>query len=108
MSAPNTPGERREVPVSGHSFPDGSRTTRQHAGEALEDTRNWPGMILVGLGIVLVGLTLVAAGYGFEGWAVIAGIACGVCLVVGVGLVVLEHRRVKALEGRSLTDPGGH
>ncbi|MFC8046189.1 hypothetical protein [Nocardia sp. NPDC057353] len=108
MSAPNTPGERREVPVSGHSFPDDSRTTRSHAGESLEDVRNWPGMILVAIGIVLVGSTLAAAGYGFEGWAIISGIACGVCLLAGAGLIVLEHRRVKALEGRSLTDPAGH
>ncbi|WP_410876267.1 hypothetical protein [Nocardia sp. A7] len=89
-------------------FPDDARTTRTHAGESIRDARNWPGLILIGVGLVLVGLTLTAAGYGFAGWAVIAGVACGLCLVAGIGLVVLEHRRVKAQEGLALGEPRGH
>ncbi len=89
-------------------FPDDARTTRTHAGESIRDTRNWPGLILVGVGLVLVGVTLTAAGYGFEGWAVIAGVACALCLVVGAGLVIAEHRRVKAREELALGEPRGH
>ncbi|MFC9472908.1 hypothetical protein ACWF99_06895 [Nocardia sp. NPDC055002] len=89
-------------------FPDDARTTRTHAGESIRDTRNWPGLILAAIGLVLLGLTLTAAGYGFGGWAVIAGVACAVCLVVGIGLVVAEHRRVKAQEGLALGEPRGH
>ncbi len=76
-------------------FPDDARTIRPHAGESIEDVRNWPGLILAGVGLVLLALTLTAAGYGFEGWAIIAGIACAVCLLGGIGLVVAEHRRVQ-------------
>ncbi|WP_378730975.1 hypothetical protein [Nocardia brasiliensis] len=90
------------------NFPDYTRTSRSHVGESIEDTRNWPGIILVGLGLVGLGLTLTAAGYGFEGWALIGGIATVVCLVVGFAWVILEHRRVKNQEGRGLSDPAGH
>ena len=54
-----------------------------------------PGIILIGLGLAALGLTLTAAGGGFEGWSVIGGVVTGVCFVVGVALIVLEHRRVK-------------
>ncbi|MFD3595638.1 hypothetical protein ACFWU5_23180 [Nocardia sp. NPDC058640] len=76
-------------------FPDNARTTRTHAGESIRDARNWPGLVLCAVGLVLVAATLTAAGYGFAGWAVIAGVACVLCLVVGVWLVVAEHRRVR-------------
>ncbi|MBC7303724.1 MAG: hypothetical protein H5T78_22595 [Nocardia sp.] len=89
-------------------FPDDARTTRTHAGESIRDTRNFPGLILAAIGLVLLGLTLTAAGYGFEGWALIAGVACAVCLVAGIGIIVAEHRRVKAREHLSLDEPRGH
>ncbi|MCC3330746.1 hypothetical protein [Nocardia abscessus] len=91
-----------------HTFPDDTRTSRTHAGESIEDARNWPGIILVGIGIVSLALTLTAAGYGFEGWAVIAGVVSGLCILVGVVVIVLEHRRIKVREGRRLRDAAGH
>ena len=87
---------------------DDAHTMRNHVGEAIADGRNWPGYILIAAGIAVLGLTLVAAGYGFEGWALIGGIACVLCLVIGTVLVLLERRRVKALEGGTLTDQEGH
>ncbi|MEU5407134.1 hypothetical protein [Nocardia asteroides] len=99
----NAPDPRRD-----DRFPDDARTTRAHAGESIEDTRNWPGLILIALGLILVGLTLTAAGYGFGGWAVIAATLAAVSLLGGVLIVFAEHRRVKAKEGRELTDPRGH
>lgn len=87
---------------------DDSRTVRAHAGEAITDSRNWPGYFMVALGLAALGLTLTAAGGGFEGWAMIGSIACVVFLVGGVGLVLLQRKRVKAQEGKSLLDPGGH
>ncbi|MGF7124362.1 hypothetical protein [Rhodococcus sp. BE178] len=57
---------------------------------------------------VALGLTLVAAGYGFAGWAWIAGIICGGALLVGTALVLAEDRRVKRLDNASLTDQLGH
>ncbi|MFE3542640.1 hypothetical protein ACFXK0_06690 [Nocardia sp. NPDC059177] len=91
-----------------HIFPDTERTTRSHAGESIQDSLNWPGLLFVGFGIVLLAATLTAAGYGFAGWAVIAGVLCGVCMLVGIGIVLAEHRRIKVHEGLHLTDPCGH
>lgn len=84
--------------------PDSTRTTRPHAGESLEDTRNWPGLVLAGIGIIMVALTLTAAGYGFEGWAVLGAIVSVLCLGIGAALMVIEHRRIKALEGEESHD----
>ncbi|MFE7799700.1 hypothetical protein [Nocardia sp. NPDC057440] len=91
-----------------HDFPDDSRTTRTHAGESIEDTRDWPGIILFGVGIALLALTLTAAGYGFAGWAAIGGIACALCLGVGAVLVIAEHQRVNNQERLGLSRPRGH
>ncbi|MFG1771985.1 hypothetical protein [Nocardia salmonicida] len=91
-----------------HKFPDTERTTRSHAGESIQDSLNWPGLLLVGIGIVMLAATLTAAGSGFVGWAVIAGILTGVCLLLGIGIVLAEHRRIKVGEGLHLTDPCGH
>ncbi|WUI35207.1 hypothetical protein OG804_01690 [Nocardia sp. NBC_00416] len=106
VAGPDDPN--RNDPTSEHGFPDNARTTRSHAGESIEDQRNWPGIILAAVGIVLVGITLTAAGYGFAGWATVAGILGGVCIVAGVLIVVLEHRRIKAKEGAALREPRGH
>ena len=87
---------------------DDARTIRSHAGEAVTDSRNWPGYILIGTGIAVLGLFLVAAGYGFTGWAWIAAIACSLCFLTGAILVLLEHRRVKRLDAERLMDQEGH
>ncbi|WP_431952014.1 hypothetical protein [Nocardia lijiangensis] len=105
MSAENQ--FRPDKPPEGE-FPDHHRTTRTHAGEAIEDVKNWPGMVLAGVGIVLVALTLTAAGYGFEGWAIVGGIAAGVCIVVGVVMVFAEHKRVQNKDNNALYDDHGH
>lgn len=89
---------RHSANSTGDYRPDEHRTTRPHAGEALEDTRNWPGLILSALGIVAVALTLTAAGYGFGGWAVIGTVASVVLLSLGITQMVLEHRRVERRE----------
>ncbi|MFC9995059.1 hypothetical protein [Nocardia sp. NPDC127526] len=81
--------------------PDYTRTTRPHAGEAIEDSRNWPGLLLSAAGIVAIALTLTAAGYGFEGWAVLGAFASTALLGLGISLMVAEHRRVAAERERA-------
>ncbi|MFF7940950.1 hypothetical protein ACFZC5_14650 [Nocardia gamkensis] len=112
LPAPNEPtagsGAGEQHAPRTHTFPDDTRTNRTHAGESIEDARNWPGIILVAVGIVAMALTLTAAGYGFAGWAVIAGVVCGVCIVAGVLVIIAEHRRIKLREGKRLRDAAGH
>lgn len=88
--------------------PDTKRTSRSRAGESVADARNWPGLTLLGIGLVALAATLTAAGYGFGGWAVVGAVVTAVCLVAGVALVAAEHRRVRARAGGQLRDPGGH
>ncbi|WP_019926063.1 hypothetical protein [Nocardia sp. BMG111209] len=71
---------------------------RTHTGQGLEDNRNIPAFVLCFLGVVALGAALTAAGYGFAGWAVIAGIVCAVCLVGGVAWLLIERRRIRATE----------
>ncbi|MDI9917288.1 hypothetical protein [Rhodococcus sp. IEGM 1379] len=87
---------------------DNAHTNRSHVGEGIADGRNYPGYILIGLALATLALALVASGYGFKGWALIAGIICAVSLVCGVSAVLLERRRVKRLEGLDLTSQEGH
>ena len=94
--------------MSGSSPVDDEHTNRSHVGEAISDGRNYPGYLLIGLGLATLGLTLVAAGYGFRGWAVIAGSVCVISFIVGALAILMEHRRVKRLEGRELLDQKGH
>ncbi|WP_227983544.1 hypothetical protein [Nocardia spumae] len=68
-------------------------TTRRHAGEGIEDTGNIPGIVLCALGAVALALALTAAGYGFAGWAIVAGVVCAICLIGGITWLVVESRR---------------
>ncbi|WP_232840133.1 MULTISPECIES: hypothetical protein [Nocardia] len=103
-------GEReRDLSGGGHGYvPDHARTARSHAGEGIQDGYNIPGIILWALGIVALGLSLTAAAYGFTGWAIIAAVVCVIGIAAGSGWLLLEHRRIKAKEGLTLTDPAGH
>ncbi|MGW5441161.1 hypothetical protein [Nocardia asteroides] len=109
MTSSNQHGQirKRTEHVDGE-FPDHARTTRSHAGESLEDGYNFPGIILCALGVIALGLCLTATGYGFAGWATIAGVAAVLLAGAGVVWLLLEHRRVKSREGLDLTDPQGH
>ena len=95
--------------MSTHRLPlDWAHTTRDHPGESIDDTRNLPGYGVIELGIATLGMALVAAGYGFEGWAIIAGAVCAVCFMAGASVVVAEHAHVKYMEHNRLGDPLGH
>ncbi|CAM4201205.1 hypothetical protein NONI108955_14240 [Nocardia ninae] len=93
---------------SGGFSSDAARTSRSHAGEGIQDGYNIPGILLWVVGIAALGATLTAAGSGFRGWATIGAIVCVVSLLGGSGWLLLEHRRIKAKEGLSLTDQVGH
>ncbi|MGV9664603.1 hypothetical protein ACWDUL_23805 [Nocardia niigatensis] len=63
---------------------------------AYDETHNLPGPILAATGIVAIALTLTTAGYGALSWSALFGLAGAVCLRFGIGLMVIEHRRIKA------------
>ncbi|HLS77067.1 MAG TPA: hypothetical protein VK083_09785 [Nocardia sp.] len=107
LGAPNDPN-RATIHDQDGGFPDHARTARSHAGEGIEDGYNIPGIVMFALGIVALGLTLTAAAYGFAGWVIIGAVVCAVGLLGGSAWILLEHRRVKAREGLSLSDQAGH
>ncbi|TSD99581.1 hypothetical protein FOS14_11930 [Skermania sp. ID1734] len=74
----------------------------------MADSRNIPAYLLLLIAFVLLAVTLTVLGYGFTGWAMIAGPICAVCFIVGFTWIVLERRRVKHMEGKRLADPEGH
>ncbi|MEV5652372.1 hypothetical protein AB0L57_29340 [Nocardia sp. NPDC052254] len=84
------------------------RTSRRHAGEGIEDGYNIPGIVLCALGMVALALTLTAAGYGFGGWAIVAGVVCAVCLIGGITWIALESRRVRAHDELEPPQRQGH
>jgi len=57
----------------------------------------WTAYALALTSILMIALTIVAAGYGFSGWAMIAGIAAVVALGAAFGVMVgtirRDHRR---------------
>ncbi|MEV3976598.1 hypothetical protein AB0K68_52160, partial [Streptomyces sp. NPDC050698] len=85
--------------ASGSSPVDDEHTNRSHVGEAISDGRNYPGYLLIGLGLATLGLTLVAAGYGFRGWAVIAGAVCEI-RVAGREPLAVQARMASADRAR--------
>lgn len=87
----------------GQAFPqqDRVRTTRNHAGEALTDTRGWPGYAMIGTSVAVLGMFLVAAGYGYGMWAAISGGIFLGLLIIGAVLVLLENRRIHKEEEQS-------
>ncbi|WP_040816481.1 hypothetical protein [Nocardia concava] len=60
------------------------------------ETRNLPGPILAATGIVAFAMTLTAVGYGALTLSGLSALAGTLCLRYGIGLMIIEHRRVKA------------
>ncbi|MTE15629.1 hypothetical protein GLP40_23020 [Nocardia sp. CT2-14] len=61
-----------------------------------DDSRNLPGPILAAAGIVVFAVALTTAGYDALTWSALCGLAGALCLRFGIGLMIIEHRRVKA------------
>ncbi|MEV0248313.1 hypothetical protein AB0H76_17080 [Nocardia sp. NPDC050712] len=68
------------------------------AGEFLGDSHNVPGVILCALGIVAVACALTAAGYGYEGWAIMSAIIAVALWLAGLAVLTMEHRRHGRME----------
>ncbi|MVU77291.1 hypothetical protein GPX89_08535 [Nocardia sp. ET3-3] len=75
---------------------------RTHVEEGIEDLVNFLGVILSLLAIVALALALVADGYGFAGWAIVAGVACALLFAASLTVLGLERR---ARHTRERSDP---
>lgn len=87
-----------------HDPVDHSRTTFQHAGESMIDTLWFPGLILVGIGIIGLAGIVATAAYGHMEWVLPLALVSGAVVTAGFGLIALEHRRVNRVERRWLAD----
>jgi len=79
---------------------DHARTTRPHAGETVKNARNLPALVVVGVAVVLFVACLAAFATGHpQPAALLAGLSA-VGLVLGLGWLGIEHRRVRRIEDR--------
>ncbi|WP_422741916.1 protein UsfY [Mycobacterium sp. WMMD1722] len=81
-----------------HDPVDHSRTCQQHAGESMIDTLWFPGLLLIGLGVVGLAAIVAAAAYGHPQWVLPLALVTGAVVTAGGGLIALEHRRVLRVE----------
>lgn len=86
---------------------DHARTTRPHAGESMKDTKNMPGLILIGMALVLFVSALVAHGASHHGVGIGLGSGSAALFVIGGGWLLAEHMHVRKVEDRwHAEDPG--
>lgn len=83
----------------GSTTPGGrdNRPWHAQAGDLLGDNYNVPGLILCALGIVALACTLTAAGSGSD-WTQTGAIITAALWILGVGALVVEHRREEVIE----------
>jgi archaellum biogenesis protein FlaJ (TadC family) len=79
---------------------DHARTTRPHAGESMKDNKIMPGLIVIGIALVLFVscLAAFATSHHSSGLA-LAGLSVAGFIIGGVWLLV-EHLRVRRIEER--------
>lgn len=83
-----------------HDPTDHSRTTQPHAGESMIDTLWFPGLILIGVGVVGLAAIVAAAAYGHQDKVLALALVTGAVVTAGGLLIALERRRVKRIEKR--------
>jgi hypothetical protein len=79
---------------------DHARTTRPHAGESMKDNKIMPGLIVIGVALVLFVSCLAAFATSHHGTGVVLASLAGLGFVVGGGWLLIEHLRVRRIEDR--------
>ncbi|WP_299560520.1 LapA family protein [uncultured Mycolicibacterium sp.] len=77
---------------------DHARTTLPHSGEGMIDTRLFPGLILIALGVAGLAAIVAAAAYGRPDLVLPLALVTGAVVTAGFVLIVLEHQRVLRAE----------
>jgi uncharacterized membrane protein YqjE len=81
-----------------HDPTDHSRTTQPHAGLAMKDNFYWPGLILLAVCAFGMISTAVAAAYRHSEWISTTVLISVLGAVAGALWLIVEHRRVAAIE----------
>jgi hypothetical protein len=92
--------DRRDDPT------DHARTTLPRAGEAMKDERSLGGYALLGVAVLALAICIGAAARGVTDWAIGAGVAALIAVVVGAVWVYAERRRVARVALENEFDPG--
>ncbi|BBU22854.1 hypothetical protein [Mycobacterium xenopi] len=94
-------GDTSRDPVDYH------RTTRPHAGEAISDVTNLPGLVLVGTGVVAMAICVAAFAMGQVGVGIAAVVVALLASAAGMAWLAAERRRVRDIERRQLARRSG-
>jgi archaellum biogenesis protein FlaJ (TadC family) len=79
---------------------DHARTTRPHAGESMTDNKIMPGLILIGVALVLFVSSLAAFATRHHDVGLMLAALSGAGFVIGGGWLLIEHLRVRKIEDR--------
>jgi archaellum biogenesis protein FlaJ (TadC family) len=79
---------------------DHARTTRPHAGESMKDNKIMPGLIVIGVALVLFVSCLAAFATRHHDVGLVLATLAGAGFVVGGGWLLIEHLRVRRIEER--------
>ncbi|WP_101948597.1 protein UsfY [Mycobacterium sp. 3519A] len=79
---------------------DHARTTRPHAGESMKDNKIMPGLIVIGVALVLFVSALAAHASAHHNVGISLGITSLVLFLIGGGWLLVEHLRVRRIEER--------
>ncbi len=79
---------------------DHARTTRPHAGESMKDNKIMPGLILIGLALVMFVSSLAAFATRHHDVGLTLASLAAAGFVVGGGWLAVEHLRVRRIEER--------
>src|ERR1700752_2931674 len=79
---------------------DHSRTTRPHAGESMKDNKIMPGLVVIGVTLVLFVSCLAAFATSHHDVGLTLASLAGAGFIIGAGWLLVEHLRVRRIEER--------
>jgi archaellum biogenesis protein FlaJ (TadC family) len=79
---------------------DHSRTTRPHAGESMKDNKIMPGLVVLGIALVLFVSCLAAFATSHHDVGLTLASLSGVGFIIGAAWLLIEHMRVRRVEER--------
>jgi archaellum biogenesis protein FlaJ (TadC family) len=92
---------RGEYLMKGPKDPvDHARTTQPHAGESMKDNRIMPGLVVIGVTVVLFVACLAAFATSHNDVGLTLASLAGAGFIIGAGWLVVEHQRVRRIEER--------